>query len=120
MKNVKKHVSTLPLSLRGKKRYVLFRIAPGEKLDKSSVEKGLFHHFLLSFGVLGLPLLRYRFISYNASNGRGVFRVAHIKAAESIVSLSLVDSLHSLPVSIRSLRVSGSLKSLRPLFLQKQ
>jgi RNase P/RNase MRP subunit POP5 len=119
MKNQKKYVSTLPLSLRGKKRYILFSIHPFEKLDKSSVEKSFFHHLLHSFGTLGMPLLRYKFISYNPSNGLGIIRVSHTKVSRVLVSLTLIDSLHALPVAIRSRRVSGSLKSLRPVFQQK-
>lgn len=119
MKNQKKYVSTLPLSLRGKKRYILVSIHPFAGLDKSMVEKSLFHHFLHSFGVLGLPLLRYKFIAYNPGNGLVLLRVSHTKTSKAVVSLSLLTLIHTTQVVVRSRRVSGSLKSLRPVFDQK-
>lgn len=118
MKAQKKHVSTLPLSLRGKKRYILFQLTPVGKVDKSGVEKSLFHHFLHAFGVLGMPLLRYKFVSFNPTNGMGLIRVAHVKTSKVVAALTLLGVVHQTPVVVRSRRVSGSLKSLRPLFEQ--
>jgi RNase P/RNase MRP subunit POP5 len=119
MKNQKKYISTLPLSLRGKKRYILVSIHPFSGLDKSMVEKSFFHHFLQAFGVLGFPLLRYKFVGYNPSNGLILLRVAHAKTSKVVAALTLLTSIHTAPVCVRSRRVSGSLKSLRPVFQQK-
>ncbi len=119
MKNQKKYVSTLPLSLRGKKRYVLVSIHPFAGLEKSQVEKSFFHHLLYAFGVLGLPLLRYKFVGFNPSNGLVLLRVSHTKTSKVVASLTLLTTIHTTPVMVRSRRVSGSLKSLRPVFQQK-
>ena len=113
MKSIKQRVSTIPLSLRGKKRYILFRASPSSVWEKSLVEKALFHHLLHSFGTLGMAGLRYRFITFNPENGMGILRCVHTHTSLVVAALLLVSSLNATPASVRTIRVSGSLLSLR-------
>ena len=118
-KQQKKYVSTIPLSMRGKKRYILFQVHSGKSpvaFTKSDVEKGLYHHFLHAYGTLGMPTLRYKFIAYNPQNRIGILRIAHTKKNKTIAALLLMKEMHAKPVVMRTLQTSGSLKSLRPRF----
>ena len=67
MKMQKKSVSTIPLSMRGKKRYILFTLAVEgfPFIPKEEFSKILRQHMLRCFGVLGLPLHRVKLIVFD-------------------------------------------------------
>jgi RNase P/RNase MRP subunit POP5 len=114
----KKSVSTIPLSMRGKKRYILFTLSVEnvERVAKEDFSRALKHHLLHCFGVLGLPLHRVKLIVFDSNSGKGILRCAHTSKDSIITSLSLWNSFNGKPSRIRSTRTSGTLKTLRPGF----
>lgn len=115
MKNDKKNVAVVPLSLRGKKRYILFRLDLGSfsGLSNRDFDWGLRNHLLYCFGVLGLPLHRVSLIEFNPESGFGILRCAHTSKDSIITALNALELLNGKKARIFSLKTSGSLQKLR-------
>ena len=86
-RNAKVNVAIIPLSLRGKKRYVLFRVVEEKKeeMGRELFFRALHQYFLEAFGTLGYPLHRIKFISFDPKSGAGILRCAHT-SKETIVA----------------------------------
>lgn len=107
---VKKKIH-VPLSLRGKKRYVVFKFVIGES-SSQQFKKDLFDVAFSLFGVVGVSELRLELIDFE--NNKGIIRVANNKLS-SLNSIFCFFNKDNCIVS--SLLVSGSLKKAR-LFLK--
>lgn len=120
-KNAKKNVATIPLSLRGKKRYILFelRVDGLPQLSPAQVEKALHGHLLHCFGVMGVPFMRFRFIHFDSAQGRGVIRCAHYAKDAMIAALVLFAQFESKPATLRTLQTSGTIKTLKEGFTSR-
>lgn len=118
MKMEKKSISTIPLSLRGKKRYILFtlKVDTLNIIPKEEFSKILKHHFLRCFGVLGLPLHRVKLIVFDSKQGKGIVRCAHTSKDSIITALTLITDFNGKKATLRTQRTSGTLKTLRPGF----
>lgn len=118
MKAQKKSVSTIPLSLRGKKRYILFHLAVEglSFIPKDEFSKLLKHHLLRCFGTLGLPLHRVKLIVFDSKQGKGVLRCAHTSKDCLITALTLLNDFNGKKAVLRTRQTSGTLKTLRPGF----
>ncbi|MBM3282387.1 MAG: hypothetical protein FJY86_03560 [Candidatus Diapherotrites archaeon] len=116
----KKTVSTIPLSMRGKKRYILFtlNVENSNLISKDDFSRALKHHLLHCFGVLGLPLHRVKLVIFDTKQGKGILRCAHTSKDSVITALSLMNALNGKPIRLRSMKTSGTLKSLRPGFYE--
>ena len=111
----KKSVSTIPLSLRGKKRYILFTLNVDtlNTIPKEEFSKLLKHHLLRCFGTLGLPLHRVKLIVFDAKQGKGVLRCAHTSKDSIITALTLFSDFNGKKAVLRTQKTSGTLKTLR-------
>jgi RNase P/RNase MRP subunit POP5 len=112
----KQHLSTIPLSVRGKKRYILFQVSVEntKSIPKNEIETELKRHMFHCFGVLGLPLHRVRMIAYNPQNSKGVLRCAHTSKGAMITALLAFRVFQGKKASVRTLQTSGTIKTLRP------
>ncbi len=117
-KNAKKNLATIPLSLRGKKRYILFElhVEGVSAISPSRVEQALHAHLLQCFGVVGMPFMRFRFIHYDSARGRGVVRCAHYAKDAIISALVLFSQFEGKPATLRTLQTSGTIKTLKESF----
>lgn len=117
-KQEKKYVSTIPLSLRGKKRYILFQLSVEgmSSIPKHEVQKTLHHHLLRCYGSLGLPLHRYKFIGFDTKLGKGIVRCAHTSRDAIISALLTFTDFQGKKASLKTISTSGTLKTLRPYF----
>lgn len=120
MKMQKKSVSTIPLSLRGKKRYILFTLSVEGLpfIPKEEFSKILKQHMLRCFGVLGLPLHRVKLIVFDPKQGKGIVRCAHTSKDSIISALTLLADFNGKKATLRTKLTSGTLKSLRPGFYE--
>lgn len=118
----KKSVSTIPLSMRGKKRYIVFTLhVDGLSLvPKDDFSKILKGHLLHCFGTLGLPAHRVKLIVFDPAKGKGVLRCAHTSKDSIITALTLLTDFRGKKAVVRTTKTSGTLKSLRPGFYLKQ
>ncbi len=122
MKAQKKSVSTIPLSLRGKKRYILFHVNVdgSTNVPKEEFSKILRQHFLHCFGVLGMPQHRLKLIVYDSKLGKGIVRCAHTSKDAVITALTLLSSINGKKATVRTKLTSGTLKTLRPGFYSEK
>ncbi len=117
-KNTKKNLATIPLSLRGKKRYILFalNVEGVSDIAPSRAEQALHAHLLQCYGVVGMPFMRFRFIHYDSARGRGVVRCAHYAKDAIIAALVLFSQFEGKPATLRTLQTSGTIKTLKESF----
>ncbi len=118
MAQEKKFVSTIPLSMRGKKRYILFQVSVEgiPKIPKGEFEKTLNQHLVQCFGTLGLPEHRVKLIVFDEKGGLGILRCAHTSKDSIISALILFSSFQGKKAVLRTRLTSGSLKKLKPVF----
>ena len=117
-KNVKKNLATIPLSLRGKKRYILFhlQVEGAQNISPQSVDKALHAHLQQCFGVIGMPFHRFRFIHFDSHLGKGIVRCAHYSKDAIISALILLSQFEGKKATLRTLQTSGTIASLRDSF----
>lgn len=120
-KNVKKNIATIPLSLRGKKRYILFQLQVENtaNIPSQKVDQALHAHLLQCFGVLGMPFHRFRFIHFDSRLGKGVVRCAHYSKDAIISALVLFSQFEGKKSVLRTLQTSGTIHTLKDAFYQK-
>jgi RNase P/RNase MRP subunit POP5 len=115
--NQKKSFKPIPLSMRDRKRYVLFQLIPlnSKKVVFSveEVKKALSENFLQLFGEIGLARKGYQFISFNSKNFLGIIRCKHLELEEIKSGLLFLKEVKGKAVIPRILRVSGTLKTLK-------
>lgn len=115
MKGAKKKTKAIPLSMRGKKRYVLLELLCKEKLDERAVNEALKETFLSLYGSLGVAKQRLQLIEFNAANAKAIVRCAlpclnEVKAG--LLFLKEIDGKKAVPSVVA---VSGSLRKVREL-----
>ena len=113
MKLGKKYLKTEPLSMRGKKRYVLFQIFSEKKLPQPAVNEEFESLFLGLFGEKGFADQRYKLIEFDPASGNGVLRSSLECAEQSKAGLLFLQKIQGFPAFCRILAVSGSLAKLR-------
>ncbi len=100
-------------SLREKKRYLAFEILSKSRIKNFSSVSDAIWQGLLSFsgtkgaaqaGILILPE------QYNISTQKGIIKVNHKQVYSLKAGLATVEEIEGMPVIVRSLGVSGSLK----------
>lgn len=117
----KKFVATIPLSQRGKKRYVLFhlRVETSPKPNKPEVEQALNRHLLACYGNMGMPLHRYKFMLFDPASGNGIIRCAHTSKEPLIAALVSFSRFNGQKATLRTRKTSGTLKSLKSFFIPR-
>lgn len=113
MANTKKKTKPIPLSMRGKKRYVYFELDSEEKLSKSAVSKALWKCFIDLYGSLGTAETKFWFIDFY--NKKGILRCAHTEVEKAKTAVLFMKEADRITVKPKILRVSGSLKKLKTL-----
>lgn len=112
--NIKTNLKPIPLTMRGKKRYVLFQLIEGQGMNESSVRSALKSLLEGLFGVVGLAKQRFWFILWNPETGRGILRVSLQQLDEVKLAILFVQSINGKKVIPRVLKTSGSVKKLKP------
>lgn len=104
-----------PLSptLRERKRYVVFEILSDKPLQYAKdISKAIETSLISLVGSIGSSKAGLLFLNdrYDTKHQRGIVRVAHTSVDELISAMTLVSSIDSHPVTIRTLGVSGIMK----------
>lgn len=109
----KKKAKTIPPTLRGKKRYLSFRIIPAGNFSRKDVELALWSSFLSLYGSFGCAEIRLWLSAWDPVQGIGIMRYAlegDVKARAGILFLREVCGKS---VSVRILGVSGAIGKLK-------
>ncbi len=113
MKVEKKKLKPVPLSMRGKKRYIAFEFISKGIVGEREAWGSLEDSFFSLFGEKGVAEQRPKLVSFNPKAGRGVLRcsLGHCEATKA--GVLLVRLVGEKPVVPRIFSVSGSLKKAR-------
>ena len=112
MKNVKTSLKPIPLSMRGKKRYVSFELLSDKKLGEKEVFQAVKQSLLQLYGEIGVACQRPWLISFKGN--KGVLRCALSEVEEVKAGLLFLEKVGQTPVSPKILRVSGSSLTATP------
>ncbi len=115
MKNEKKSLKPLPLSQRGKKRYVLFRLESGQILNPRAVQESVETSIRDLLGNVGLAECRLQFIDFDSKSGNGIVRCSLQSCEKVKACLLFLSSVQGVSVIPEIRVVSGSLAKLKAL-----
>ena len=113
MKVHKKATHALPLSARGKKRYILFGVRAPAPLPAEAAKRALFGHFLALFGERGVGAQKLFLVGFDPARQSGIVRCALAHAEDVKAGIVLLRAVGEVPVAPRVLLVSGTLAKLR-------
>ncbi len=113
MKQLKKSLKPIPLSLRDKKRYVSFTFAEGGKFSEKEVREEVNRVFYHLFGEIGLARKNFQFVSFNEKTQKGILKCRHTEVEDVKAGVLFVKEIGGKPVLPGILRVSGSIGKLK-------
>lgn len=112
MAGIRRMKSILP-SLREKKRYLVFEVISERAVQMQDVFRAVYDSLLAVAGEAGVAVAGV-FMPSNLYKGqRGVARVSHVSVDLLRAALCRISQVGSVPVIVRSVGVSGSLKTIR-------
>lgn len=106
---------TLPSSLRGRKRYIAFEILGEEKVEFLQLVNALWHSILNLFGEVETGSINFWLVkdSWDEDKQRGLLKCNHNHVSQVRLALALLDRIGDAKVSVRTIGVSGTMKSAR-------
>jgi ribonuclease P/MRP protein subunit POP5 len=107
----------LPPTLRGKKRYIAFKLFVSGHVSKRELIDVILDEGLKFFGELKMSEFGLWVLEFDVDKGVGFLVCNHRYKGEVIACLSLIDSVSHNNASIQVLGVSGTIKSLKRKFL---
>lgn len=110
----KERLKILPPTMRGKKRYVKFKVISEEPLFYEDLEHAVWNTFLDFYGEHGTAELDLWLIKnlYNENEQIGIIRCGHKTVDKVIAGLGLLTRLGDNRVVVKILKVSGTIKGL--------
>ena len=111
MKNVKKGLNPIPLSLRGKKRYISFSLECDKPLNEAQVSEAIWKALLQMYGEVGTAKQKPWLASF--SRNKGVLRCSHDSVEEVKAGMLFVEKVGETKVIPRILKVSDSVKGAK-------
>lgn len=105
----------LPSSMREKKRYIAFEILGEENVEFSNLINALWHSLLNLFGEVETGSINFWLVkdTWSKTKQRGLIKCNHNHVSEVRLALALLERIGDTKVSIRTLGVSGTMKSAR-------
>lgn len=113
MSIVKKAISPIKPTLRGKKRYVLFELISNEKIAEYDVKNELNRVFMRLFGEFGVAERRIWFIKFDEARKAGIARCGHKYAEDAKAAILFLKEVKGKAVIPRIKSVSGSVHKLK-------
>lgn len=109
----KKSMNPIPLSLRDKKRYLVFELVAEKNLFGKDVNFALKNHFLKLFGELGLSKMNYQFISFKEKSKKGILKCRHLAVDDLKAGVLLLKEVNGVKVIPKTLKASGTAKKAK-------
>lgn len=106
-------MNPIPLSLRDKKRYLVFELIAEEKLNEKEVSFAVKKNLIKLFGELGLSKMNYQFISFDEKSGKGILKCRHTAVEDLISGVLLLKEVNGIKVVPRTLKISGTVKKAK-------
>jgi len=111
--NQKKSVNPIPLSLRDKKRYLVFQLISDEFISEKDTAISVKNNFLRLFGELGLGKMNYQFISFNEKTKKGILKCRHTAVEDLKAGILLLKEVNGVKVIPKTLKLSGTVKKAK-------
>ncbi|MCD6403503.1 MAG: ribonuclease P protein component 2 [Candidatus Aenigmarchaeota archaeon] len=112
-----KKLKVLPMSLREKKRYVGFKVIheKGEDFAHEDLIAAVWNTLLDFYGEYGVSNLSFQIVKnvWYEKKKMGVIRCKHTEVPKVIAGLGLISRLGDTKVTIKILKVSGTLKKVK-------
>ncbi len=111
--NTKKSLNPIPLSLRDKKRYLVFELISDQKLAQNSVAFQLKNTLMKLFGELGLSKMNYQFIGFNEKTNKGILKCRHTAVEDLKAGFLMIKEVNGVSVIPKTLKTSGTVKKAK-------
>jgi ribonuclease P/MRP protein subunit POP5 len=110
---------TLPSSYREKKRYLIFEVISEQKIEFEELIKSIFNHTINLIGILGVARTNFRFLQDLYDEKKQIFVLRCVPRDVELIRLSmaLITEINEKKVCVRSLGVTGTIKSARRKYL---
>ncbi len=110
-----KKMKVLPPTQRKKHRYVKFQVISEYPIIFSDLDAAIWNTVLDFYGEFGVADMDLWFVKnlYDSKKQIGILRCAHTAVQKAIAHLGLITRLGDTRVSIKILKVSGTIKGLR-------
>ena len=119
-----KRMKVLPLSLREKKRYIAFKVIheEGEDFPQEDLISAIWNTFLDFYGEHGVSTLSLKVLKdlWREKSKVGVVRCNHISVWKVILGLGLISRLGDTKITIKILKISGTLKKIKETLQQSK
>jgi RNase P/RNase MRP subunit POP5 len=96
-----------------RKRYFLLKAISERPLSSEQFEKALFSSVRRLFGEFGLARIRPRLVRFDANSSEAVIACNNEGVSALQAAVGLISSASDAPVSVLTIRVSGTIKGLR-------
>lgn len=109
----------LPSSLKEKKRYVAFEIMGEGKIEFSDTVNAFWHSLLDTFGEVEVSSINFWLVkdAWSGERQTGIIKCNHSHVAQIRAALALLHRIGDEKVLVRTMGVSGTLKSARKKLL---
>jgi RNase P/RNase MRP subunit POP5 len=95
-----------------RKRYVLFEYS-GPDMPADELKRGLYNEAMKFFGELGISYAGIKLLEYDENTKQGLLRCERSYLDKVLGFLALVSSVNSKQARLKSLKSSGTIKSLK-------
>lgn len=111
----KKNLKILPPTLREKERYISFQVISEEPIVYEDLEQALLNTLIDFYGEYGFSKLSFWIIKnlYDPEEQFGIIRCNNKSVQQVIAGLGLVSRLGETRVTIKVLKVSGTIRGLK-------
>jgi len=94
-----------------RKRYILFEFR-GQQTSEESLKRALYAEALRFFGELGLSYAALKLVGYDPAKKTGMLRCERAHLDKVLGFLALLGEFDSKPARIKTLKTSGTIRSL--------
>ena len=109
----KKSLNPIPLSLRDKKRYLVFELDSEKSLGEKDVSFAVKKLFLKLFGELGISKMNYQFILFSSKSKKGILKCRHTAVEDLKAGILLLKEVNGASIVPKTLKTSGTVKKAK-------
>ena len=111
----------LPAALRKKKRYIAFQVISEQPIMYTDLHSAIFSALHQLYGDLGLSKISPKLIkdTWNKKTQVGIIRCNHLYVPQTITALGSIARLGDSRVTVKILKVSGTIKKIKTSIANK-
>jgi len=102
-------------SLRERKRYLVFELLAKNEISRDELAKEIVSASHSLYGDIGVSRINPRLVDFNGKSG--ILRCAQDKVNEARAILATVNSINGMPLALRVVGVSGTIKAAKEKFM---